>query len=166
MANFKTLYLVRHALPEESGRLDALRKLTTKGMNDAIALGKWLQNQTPTPEHIMASDAIRAKQTAEAILEAFPTLKANAAFDSDWYQCSSHELLKAIQNVDDSINTLLFVNHNPTVSMLIAELSHTQPTWITEGACAQIQFEIDTWQGLQHGLGELKGIYNPDYYNK
>ena len=66
----KTIYLLRHAqaLSAGSGGGDFERKLSPKGLEDALALGHTLKKQDHVPSLILCSAAHRTKSTCERLL--------------------------------------------------------------------------------------------------
>jgi len=60
------LILWRHA-DAESGADDMARRLTAKGHKQAAAMAKWLRGHLPEDFTLLASPAVRAQQTAEAL---------------------------------------------------------------------------------------------------
>ncbi|HEX6827948.1 MAG TPA: histidine phosphatase family protein, partial [Burkholderiales bacterium] len=66
------LILWRHA-DAENGMPDSSRKLTTKGRQQAAAVGKWLRKKLPPGTRVIASPATRCQQTAKALAAEFET---------------------------------------------------------------------------------------------
>src|SRR4051812_50221638 len=60
------LILWRHA-DAEDGADDLARRLTPKGHKQAAAMAKWLRAHLPKDFTLLASPAVRAQQTAEAL---------------------------------------------------------------------------------------------------
>jgi phosphohistidine phosphatase len=60
------LILWRHAEAEEGGP-DLERKLTSKGQKQAARIAEWLLQRLPAKFTVIASPALRARQTAEAL---------------------------------------------------------------------------------------------------
>jgi len=71
------LILWRHAEAEEGGA-DLERALTPKGRKQAERVAEWLLQRLPGTFAVLASPAIRAQQTAEALQVKFKTVKALA----------------------------------------------------------------------------------------
>jgi phosphohistidine phosphatase len=68
------LILWRHAEAEEGGA-DLERALTPKGRKQAERVAQWLLQRLPGKFSVLASPAIRAQQTAEALGVKFRTVK-------------------------------------------------------------------------------------------
>lgn len=69
------LILWRHAEAEE-GMPDLERKLTKRGLKDAQCVAKWLAPHLPENFRILASPAVRTRQTAETLQLPFTILEA------------------------------------------------------------------------------------------
>ena len=63
-----TFYLIRHAEPEPWGDSDATRKLSTRGLKQAAAMGEKLRGQRVT--ELRTAPHLRCVQTAQAIGQA------------------------------------------------------------------------------------------------
>jgi phosphohistidine phosphatase len=68
------LILWRHAEAEEGG-VDLERALTSKGRKQAERVAEWLLQRLPGKFSVLASPAMRAQQTAEALGVNFRTVK-------------------------------------------------------------------------------------------
>src|SRR5262245_58288087 len=68
------LILWRHAEAEEGGT-DLARALTGKGRKQAARIAEWLQQRLPAKFTLLASPAVRAQQTAEALGAKIPTVE-------------------------------------------------------------------------------------------
>ncbi|SDH79877.1 SixA phosphatase family protein [Propionivibrio dicarboxylicus] len=68
------LLLWRHAEAED-GSPDTLRKLTPRGEKQARQVAAWLSEHLPKHLRIVASPALRCRQTAEALAQPFETDK-------------------------------------------------------------------------------------------
>lgn len=69
------LILWRHA-DAEDGVPDLGRKLTAKGEKQAQHMAHWLKARLPEKFKVLASPAVRAQQTAQALAKSFDTVKS------------------------------------------------------------------------------------------
>ena len=108
------LILWRHAEAEE-GADDLARALTPKGARQARAMAKWLRRRLPEETRILASPALRTRQTVEALGQAWqsvgglaPGASANAVLHvAGWPQAGG---------------CVLVVGHQPTLGEVAAFL--------------------------------------------
>lgn len=117
----RTLVIARHAKAETQASSDHARDLTDRGRSDAAAVGRSLQTGGLRPQQALVSDAHRTLATWQAIAEA-------GAFDclvkssGPLYAASPEAAIDLIRETDDSVDTLVVVGHNPTMSYLALAL--------------------------------------------
>jgi phosphohistidine phosphatase len=125
------LLLWRHA-DAESGAPDLARRLTAKGEKQARRMAQWLHATLPESTRICVSPAIRAQQTAQALIElgsrklhTIDALAPGASFD---------DILAAVQWPIGPAT--LIVGHQPTLGNVASWLmTGTEHDWaIKKGA--------------------------------
>ncbi len=109
------LYLVRHAEAEAGGN-DLLRSLTERGKEQARISGQVLRLlvQEETPK-IWSSPALRARQTAQLIGEAFPSPLGVEEHDSLGLPPDFQALRKELAELGMKEQTLILVTHMPFI---------------------------------------------------
>lgn len=117
MAATRTLVLLRHANAGGAYR-DSERPLTPAGEQDAIAVGQWIRDSLPPVDAVLCSTAVRTRQTLAAAGVGAPT-----TFVDDLYGASVDEILSAISQVPDAVQTLLVVGHAPGIPATASELA-------------------------------------------
>ena len=108
------LILWRHA-DAEDGVPDTGRKLTAKGEKQAQQMGQWLKARLPDKFKLIASPAIRAQQTAQALSKTFDTVKAISP------GADAISVLAAA-GWPDAKGAVVVVGHQPTLARLAAFL--------------------------------------------
>jgi triphosphatase len=109
------LILWRHAEAEE-GHPDLARALTPKGRRQAQKMAEWIKGQLPGSVRIVASPAVRTRQTADALdlpYEILPQIDPAA---------NANDLLKAT-GWPDGHGVVILVGHNPSISVLASRLA-------------------------------------------
>lgn len=116
------LILWRHAEAED-GPSDLQRQLTSKGRRQAQYSAAWLRAHLPAGYRIIASEARRSQQTAQALTDDFEIVPAiNPG-------CDVATFLKACQ-WSNGDHTLLVVGHQPTLGQVAAQLlAQVQQDW-------------------------------------
>ena len=110
------LILWRHA-DAEDGADDLRRALTAKGRKQAARVAQWLLEHLPEDFEVVASPAVRAQQTAEALTKNFKTEKQLAP------GASVPAILKAAGwPVSKGDRTLIVVGHQPDLGRAAAHL--------------------------------------------
>ena len=146
------LILWRHAEAED-GIHDSERKLTAKGLKQALRMAKWLRARIPDGAVILASPARRAQQTARALNPEFRTVdKIGLAAEAE------DVLLAAGWPGDD--RTVVVVGHQPTLGETAALLlTGAKEQWtVKKGAVIWIARRAD----LAHARTHLRAAISPD----
>ncbi|CAM2147683.1 phosphohistidine phosphatase [Pararobbsia alpina] len=117
------LILWRHAdaenLPErmlEHHPSDLQRALTERGLKQAGQIGRWLNERIDSDSLILASPAIRAQQTAEALGREFETVREIAP------GADTSAVLAAAGWPDGRAATVVVVGHQPTLGRVASLL--------------------------------------------
>lgn len=117
----RSLILMRHAKQSALAARDHDRPLTDTGRDDARRVGVRLAGIGPIPELVLSSTALRCRETCQALSTGLGEA-LEVDFEPRLYNASSRGLLNAITGVDDAIERLLLLAHNPGISMLGLEL--------------------------------------------
>jgi phosphohistidine phosphatase len=137
----KTLYLVRHAKSDwETGQADFDRPLNKRGRRDAPEMGRRLKERGPLPELIVCSPAQRAVETLE-LLE----LGIETVFNEAIYEASAGELLDIIQQLDDGMESVMLIGHNPSMTWLAGLLSGVRIEGMPTCTVAVIGLDTARW---------------------
>jgi phosphohistidine phosphatase SixA len=152
----RELILLRHA-HAESGRPgddDAGRPLSARGIDEAVAAGRWLREKRALPARVLCSPALRARQTLEHALG-----DAGAIDEPRIYEASAGDLIALIDDNADA-QRLLLVGHNPGFETLVALLATGQSGDFRGVPPAGIAwFEIDG--AAEPGAGRLEAFWSP-----
>lgn len=117
------LILWRHAEAED-GVPDAERRLTAKGERQAKRMAKWLAARLPADARVIASPALRACQTAQALRSEFETSSALGT------GMGARALLAAAGWPSAARGTRVLVGHQPTLGEAAAlALTGTAAPW-------------------------------------
>ena len=108
------LILWRHC-DAEAGIPDELRRLTPRGRAQAARMARWLAPRLARECRIVVSPALRAQQTAQALLQSFETAAVLAS------GASVADVLDVAGWPDAAAPTLI-VGHEPTLGRVVAHL--------------------------------------------
>lgn len=123
----RRLILMRHAKQSGLAVRDHDRPLTDEGRDEAHRVGERLAEVGPIPDRVLSSTALRCRETWAAISAGLgEALEVDC--ESGLYNASSHDLLRAITGIDDEIEILLLLAHNPGMSLLALELGAADET--------------------------------------
>lgn len=157
----KTLYLLRHAKSswDDDALSDLERPLNERGMLAAPFMGGLMRRRGMLPDVIVSSPARRAHMTAELVQHG-GSFDAALNLDPNIYEASPRALRQAVADIDDKFNTALLVGHNPGIEGFIRHLTGEIQSMPTAGL-AVIELEIDSWDDVTDGCGELKDMIRP-----
>lgn len=159
----RILTLVRHAKsswgdPEVH---DFDRPLNDRGFKSAPMMAKRLAEANYSVNAIISSPAKRAITTAEIIAKEidFEAVEQNIEI----YNAGMDVLINLVVSLDDTLNRVMLVGHNPGFTVLCNYLSNARIDNMPTCSIAQIQFDVDSWKAIIEHSGEL---INFDYPKK
>lgn len=117
------LLLLRHAKAAwaEPGMKDFDRLLDEAGVDEAFEIGKAMKAAGLTPETVICSAAVRARQTLEQVNRTM-AMEDRTRFTPDLYASDAPGYLEIAASAGDSQSVLL-VGHNPMLEDLALGLS-------------------------------------------
>lgn len=154
----KRLTLVRHAESswgDEKKEDDVDRPLSERGRRDAARMGRRLAQRGFAPGLILSSPAVRALATAESIAAAINYPREAIVVEEWLYGAGIYEWFDVIQRLDDSLEWVICVGHNPGLTDVVNDLSPFQTSSVPPGGVVHIEFDTDTWVqvGEEHLIG-------------
>lgn len=157
----KTLLLLRHAKSswEDPSLSDFDRPLNERGVGDAKLMGKFICKMKIDPDLIVSSPAERARQTTELVLTS-SGLQLELRFDARIYEASTRRLLEVISQIEDTVDTVMLVGHNPGFEELVEALTNTERGMPT-AALACIELRDNQWKTVGAGKGQPKWLVTP-----
>jgi phosphohistidine phosphatase len=160
-AGSKRLVVVRHSKTEPWSTTDHARVLTDRGRRDARDLGRWLHGIRVIPEVVLVSSAMRARETAELMVETLggaPTITVL----SELYAAGPDDVLVQCATVAGDVTCAAVVGHNPTMAMLADLLlaEEGQVSHFPTSATAVIDVP-GTWASLPFDSGTLVRLNTP-----
>jgi phosphohistidine phosphatase len=178
----RTLWLLRHAKtvadPPEGGS-DFDRVLAPRGRRDAKALADCLApkgtlpgvGRAPRPTVALVSPAARTAATAELALAHWSRPPA-VRLVPDLYGAEPNDVLAALRKLEDDIESVMVVGHNPTAHALsVGLIDQADTKGLTLAAkrgfptCALgiYTFAIDSWRDAEGHSAKLKGLWIPPF---
>lgn len=139
------LVVVRHAQtePGSPGMADAKRALTQVGKEQAAALGQWLAEEGARLDRVVASPAVRARETARLILESVGPKWEAVRWVDEVYGAGGRRLWEILQEMGEGAKGVLLVGHYPGVQDLVTRLVGREgpKKRFEPGGCAWLQAE-------------------------
>ncbi len=84
-------------------------------------MGRWLLAQGLVPDHLVASPALRARETTEFLVEA-AGFQGVVAWERRIYENTRPALLEVLKNCPTAAARVLLVGHNPALAELLVYL--------------------------------------------
>lgn len=123
-------------------------------------MGELVREYGLMPDVIISSDAVRARLTAVAVVEA-ARYAGEILLDQRLYMASPADILSLLRTVPEKAETVMIVGHNPGLEELVAQLTGERQDLPT-AALAQIVLPIDRWRNLERSTrGTLLGPWRP-----
>ena len=149
----KRLLILRHAKSSwaEASQDDWQRPLNDRGWRDAPRAGEWLRARGLLPDLTITSDAVRADETAKAVIAALGGTHHIVKHPS-LYLATPQAVIDVLREVGGNPKSVMIVGHNPGLEELIHELTgehHSMPTT----ALVVIDVPIDRWSELDSSSG-------------
>lgn len=142
----KTLWLVRHAeaLEAVADQSDKERPLSHAGIEQAVNLGKFLDETRARVDLMLVSSAVRTQSTAEILLKTAGHLHASSLVIDDLYLASDAMIWNIVTSADDAIDSLMVIGHNPGLLDLVRRF---MPSVQRLHTCdlVTIRFAIESW---------------------
>jgi phosphohistidine phosphatase len=107
-------------------------------------MGQRLARREAEPDLIISSPATRAMATAEAIAREIGTPEEKIRADERLYGSDALELLEVVRELDDHLDHVMVVGHNPGLTDLANELGCDIDNIPTCGV-VELQFDTDSW---------------------
>lgn len=163
----KTLYLIRHAKSSwKDLTLDDFdRPLNKRGKHDAKLMGKLLHTKHIKPDLILSSPANRAMTTAQKLSESIGYPLKKIDYQPTIYEADVEKLLTVIREVDEGVNTLFLIGHNPSLNSLLDYLvAENRIENIVTTGMVEIELSIDRWSEISQASGVLVQFEFPKKY--
>ena len=156
-SNFKILYLLRHAKSSwaDHSISDFDRPLNKRGIQQAPEIAAILASKDARPQAIISSPANRAFSTAKIMAVALSSDKSKIGSDKRIYEANIQTLMYLIQELDDDLESVLLVGHNPGFSHLVNTLSRQKVAPLPTCSLIQLRLDIEHWNELEAECGEL-----------
>ena len=115
-----SIIIIRHGEAQDfrPNLPDFNRSLTKDGIRHIHSTAQALVSARHIPHHIIASAAVRTRQTAEIFRETFHLEACNLELHTHLYGASAHAILSHLNTQTAHHQTLMIVAHNPGVHEL------------------------------------------------
>lgn len=120
----RRLTLIRHANAEhDSDVRDFERPLSKKGLGEANDMARRFQERNLVPDLIIASAAMRTRETAETFAKVLGVAARLLQADDSLYLADGDHIISAIRAVGPRVSHLMVIGHNPGISAAAISLA-------------------------------------------
>jgi len=147
----KTVYIVRHgkAVPAHANIADADRLLTDTGVARTWKVAEYMAESKPVIDHIVASPAERAFTTALIIADKLGIPAAKVVTDEKLFTGDDSDALELIEALDDSVNSVMIVGHNPVITMVANRFASPKLDSLPTTGVVSVHLETEKWADLK-----------------
>ena len=162
----KTICLVRHAKSSWDYPLlpDIERPLNARGLRDAPFMAEQLQAIGVTPDLILTSPAVRARETAKYFRRQFNLPKKQFLVKDHLYGADPLDVIEIVQNSAGDYSTVLVFGHNPTTTMLANMFPGVAIDNVPTCGILQAKTMVDEWEKWTPDVSAFVGFYYPKQY--
>ncbi len=132
------LYIIRHAIAVDEYEKDSQRPLSDKGKKKMRQIAKGLRILGVDFDLILSSPYVRAKETAEILMEVFK-IKQDVQFSENLVPMGDPDLLISEMNEKYNATSIALVGHEPFLSalvgLLISENTNVDLSFKKGGVC-------------------------------
>lgn len=152
------VWLIRHSNAVEAGRFDgadADRPLTGEGNRRARRFFRSLASLHPRPDVVIASEAVRARETADFFCRAFELsrFRIDAALNPD---APARCIVQIIRRHRKTCPFLVIIGHEPALSGAASQLTSAGHLSLKLRKCGLVELEIPS-----RGKPVLLGLQAP-----
>lgn len=160
----KSIIFVRHSKSswESFSIPDHDRPLNNRGQKDSVFMGKKLKQSGYFPEVIISSTAKRAMKTAKNIAKELGI--ENIVSEAKLYLAPPHIFMQVISKLNDKVNTIMLVAHNPAMTDIVNAYSDEYIHNIPTTGIFKISFDVDSWEEVSFENGLLIDFIYPKLY--
>ncbi|HMR46485.1 MAG TPA: hypothetical protein PKC85_06890 [Bacteroidia bacterium] len=159
----KSIFLIRHskATREYSKINDSDRPLTEKGCHDTEKMSLILKAHTSSVDLILTSTAVRAYSSALIYCKHLDYHPNNIKLEKNLYMTGSKDMLAILKNLDERVNSIIMIAHNPGLERLVKLLTGMENLHFATSGLAMIESKFNNWRELDNGSCNLLSYRHP-----
>ena len=141
----RRLIVMRHAKSDWANPKlsDHDRPLNDRGLRNAPLMGKHIADSNLTPQVVIASTAVRVRETLAFMLTAWPR-EPEVFYEQSLYLASLDTLHTHVRGLHDDWGDVLIVGHNPGLTEFVSRLAG-QPLEMPTAAVAVFTSDQKSW---------------------
>ena len=148
----KKIFFLRHAKSSwDLNVSDINRPLNQRGVDDIIKIGKKFNNFFKSVELIITSPAVRATSTCLIFSSSINFTYDKIKINNKLYTFNVDEIIKFVYNLNDSINEVILVGHNPAFTSAANFFSNEEIIHMPTSSIVSISFNENKWSRVKKG---------------
>lgn len=158
------LYLMRHAKSawDQPGVKDHDRTLTPQGIERTQKIIAFIKLQQINFDLIVSSTAARARNTAIIMATGLNYDPKKIQLETSMYECDTDSYFEILEMIPDSIQSVLIVAHNPTISEFFMKVSALQvEQFIPTSGLVGLKLNCKSWSEIRKTEFALKFVISP-----
>ena len=165
-----TLNILRHAKSswDDASARDFDRPLNARGRQAAERMGRELKQRRIGFDRVLASPAVRVRQTIDRVADGYGALP-EFNFDDSIYEAGERFLIAMVRALPADLHAPLIVGHNPGLHSLVMALTSDDEQGLRAkiaakfptAAFAAIEFPSRKWSEVEPGSGLLRVVIVP-----
>ena len=155
----KILTIIRHAKSDWTNECpDYDRTLNDRGRKDTRTIATALLADNFIVDQVFCSTAIRAKQTLQHLNTFLKISESKIQYSDALYLASLKQLISYCENLNNEINKVIIVGHNPGLTELCNYFTGDDLQNLPTCSVYCIHFPIEDWRAIGINLGR-KGVF-------
>ncbi len=152
----KSIVFMRHSFAENAyNKPDFEREILAGGFDKIEQQALSLKSKNIVFDCVISSSAVRTQQTCRYILQKMKLNITPILEDWIYHDYTTADFLQYIQHISDEYQQLLFVGHNPSISVLAAQMNDSDFFAFQPASVLKLNFNIDSWQDIQARSGKV-----------
>lgn len=151
----KTLILLRHGDASFEAVSDFERPLNDIGIKKVNASALVLINLNISPDKIISSPAERTAESLSIFCDFLSIDDDKIKFIKGLYNRGSDFYLNEIETMYDSVETLLLVGHNPSISDVVNNFPIQEFVSMQPGDLFVVRFDSTSWENIMNSPAQV-----------
>jgi phosphohistidine phosphatase len=135
------------------------RPLADRGREACAIVGDYIKEKGIDFDLVLVSTAVRTRETIQLVKER-AEFRGEVRYDERIYEATTSQLLEVISQIDNDLQSVLLVGHNPGIQDLLAVLTGEHVS-VSTATFAKIDIKATEWSANLINNGTLEWIVRP-----
>lgn len=136
--------------------------LSREGKHQVAAAAARFAELGVQPDQILISPSRRTGESAEIFGRKLGISKKNIRVKKEMFEAEKPEIVRIVHRLDDSLNTVMLVGHDPAMSALLHHLVTTDVYNLKAASYAVLEINADRWMETAFGKVTLAHLDVPE----